>query len=596
MARNNSLYATALSNKKTPQSAPIPGRETEMAKNNAGGYTFTITPFQMLERFLILGSDKPTYYSSAQKLTKDNAANVRACLQIDGKRTVDLIVAISSEGRAPKNDPALFALAVSATPEFGSQETAQYAFANLNKVARTGTHLFHFTQYLDGMRGWGRSVKRAIGQWYTERSANSLAYSLAKYGSRDGWSTKDLVTLAHVKTSDEVKAALLAWGAVGGLDALKEQAENWTRSPRKYEIGQNEISDRRARFQRAYNVLTSDAAPKVIAAFEAAKKATTAKQIAKLIREGGLTHEMIPTQFKTDAVVWEALLEKMPFMAMVRNLGNMSKCGLLTPLSEASKTIVSRLTDKDLVKQSKIHPLQILLAQGVYKQGRGRLGSGVWNVVAPVVDGLEEAFYAAFANVVPTGKNIYIGLDISGSMNSEFSPGSGISCAEAGAAMCLVVAKAEKNYAIYGFASGTSGSRWGGGGAQMVDLGITAKDTLTTVRTKAAKYNFGGTDCSLPMVHATEKGLDADAFVVITDNETWAGNIQPSQALKQYRSERKKPEASLIVMAMTPTEFSIADPKDPYSLDIVGFDSNVPALVTDFIRGSGVKSATEDSE
>jgi hypothetical protein len=53
-------------------------------------------------------------------------------------------------------------------------------------------------------------------------------------------------------------------------------------------------------------------------------------------------------------------------------------------------------------------------------------------------------------NVVPTGKAIYIGLDISGSMGSEFTPGSGITCAQAGAALCLVTAKTEETTAFTG--------------------------------------------------------------------------------------------------------------------------------------------------
>jgi 60 kDa SS-A/Ro ribonucleoprotein len=36
---------------------------------------------------------------------------------------------------------------------------------------------------------------------------------------------------------------------------------------------------------------------------------------------------------------------------------------------------------------------------------------------------------------------------------------------------------------------------------------------------------------------------------------------------------------------MTPTQFSIADPTDPGMLDVAGFDSAVPTLITDFARG-----------
>jgi 60 kDa SS-A/Ro ribonucleoprotein len=134
--------------------------------------------------------------------------------------------------------------------------------------------------------------------------------------------------------------------------------------------------------------------------------------------------------------------------------------------------------------------MAFLLASGVYGQGHGVRGSLTWSPVAPIMDALEEGFYLAFPNVVPTGKAIYIGLDISGSMGSEFTPGSGITCAQARAALCLVTARTEKNYCIYGFASGGQGygGRWGGDHSKMVDLGITKKDTLESAQAKAAKH------------------------------------------------------------------------------------------------------------
>lgn len=301
---------------------------------------------------------------------------------------------------------------------------------------------------------------------------------------------------------------------------------------------------------------------------------------------------MIPTQFKNDASVWEALLDKMPLTAMIRNLGKMSSVGLLKPLSSASKLVVRRLSDQEYIRKSRVHPMTIMLAQGTYSKGSGRLGSNTWNVVQPIVDGLEDAFYKAFVNVVPTGKNIYIGLDVSGSMGCEFTPGSGITCAEAGAALAMVVARTEKNYAIYGFSS--ANTRTWGGGTAMRDLGFTARDTLKMAQSRTSGLTFGGTDCALPFSHAQESGMDVDAFVVITDNETWAGNIQPAQALKKYRKARNNNEVRSIVMAMTATPFSIADPKDPYMLDVVGFDANVPGLIADFIRGSAAGNMDED--
>lgn len=44
-------------------------------------------------------------------------------------------------------------------------------------------------------------------------------------------------------------------------------------------------------------------------------------------------------------------------------------------------------------------------------------------------------------------------------------------------------------------------------------------------------------------------------------------------------------DAKLVVVALTPTEFTIADPSDAGMLDVSGFDSAVPGLIGDFSAG-----------
>ncbi|HEX2981222.1 MAG TPA: hypothetical protein VHO48_13215 [Anaerolineaceae bacterium] len=75
-----------------------------------------------------------------------------------------------------------------------------------------------------------------------------------------------------------------------------------------------------------------------------------------------------------------------------------------------------------------------------------------------------------------------------------------------------------------------------------------------------------------------------DAFVVYTDNETWAGKIHPVQALREYRHKTGIP-ARLIVVGMTSNGFSMADPEDAGMLDVVGFSTNTPSAISDFITG-----------
>jgi len=117
----------------------------------------------------------------------------------------------------------------------------------------------------------------------------------------------------------------------------------------------------------------------------------------------------------------------------------------------------------------------------------------------------------------------------------------------------------------------------------MSDLLITPATQLSDAFDEVSKSNFGRTDCALPMLDAIKNKIAVDAFVIITDNETWAGSIHPVQALAQYRA-RINPQAKMIVIGMTSTGFSIADPADPLCLDVVGFDTSTPSVIAEFCK------------
>jgi 60 kDa SS-A/Ro ribonucleoprotein len=86
------------------------------------------------------------------------------------------------------------------------------------------------------------------------------------------------------------------------------------------------------------------------------------------------------------------------------------------------------------------------------------------------------------------------------------------------------------------------------------------------------------------MLYALEPRLAVETFVVLTDNETWAAAVHPDEALRRYR-EWSGINAKLVVVGMTATNFSIADPNDAAMFDVVGFDTATPNLIADFIRG-----------
>jgi 60 kDa SS-A/Ro ribonucleoprotein len=239
--------------------------------------------------------------------------------------------------------------------------------------------------------------------------------------------------------------------------------------------------------------------------------------------------------------------------------------------------------------------MAVLIALKQYGLGHGLKGDGKWTPVPAVLDALDEAFYLCFSNLAPTGKDILIGIDLSGSMmGSSFSAyhhdytkdiaGTCLHPCEGAAAMALACAKMEKNYFIMGFGGRMRFGKRQGDIDGFKSLGITAKTRLDEAVKKCLSSTFGPTDCALPMLWAEENKITVDAFITITDNETWCGDIHPKQALKQYRQARGV-AAKNIVIGMTSTGFSIADPKDAGSLDVVGWDAAAPGVIGDFIRG-----------
>jgi 60 kDa SS-A/Ro ribonucleoprotein len=74
-----------------------------------------------------------------------------------------------------------------------------------------------------------------------------------------------------------------------------------------------------------------------------------------------------------------------------------------------------------------------------------------------------------------------------------------------------------------------------------------------------------------------------DTFIVYTDDETWYGDMHPHQALEQYRQKTGIP-AKLVSVGMTSNGFTIANPNDAGMLDVVGFDTAVPVVISNFAR------------
>jgi 60 kDa SS-A/Ro ribonucleoprotein len=553
-------YLKRITTRRAPQSAPIPG--STQVPNSAGGYTWSVDDWTRLRRFLVLGSEGGSYYATEQTLTVANAGAVARCVAADGVRAVETIVDVSRRGAAPKNDPALFALAMAAAA--GDVETRRAALAALPRVARTGMHLFRFAQFVEGFRGWGRSLRRGIGSWYAAQSVDALAYQAVKYRQRDGVTHRDLLRLAHPAAT------------VGAGNPTLDVSDGHRRL-----------------FEWIVRGGDRDGLPRIVEGFARAQSAETPAVTAELVREYGLPREALKSEHLTSPRVWEALLDDMPSTALIRNLATMTRIGLLTPGSEASRVAVEQLGNGERLRRARVHPIAVLSALRTYESGRGVRGHGEWTPVREIVDALDDAFYASFEGVEPAGTRLMLALDVSGSMQSGQVAGvPGLSPRDASAALALVTAATEQSWQIVGFYAGRHGwkaggrrRQWYGGADGITPLTISPRQRLTDAVRAVSGLPFGATDCALPMLYARAQQLEIDTFVIYTDSETWWGDVHPAQALQEYRASSGI-DARLVVVGMVASEFSIADPEDAGQLDVVGFDTATPQLISEFARGS----------
>jgi 60 kDa SS-A/Ro ribonucleoprotein len=539
MSALNKFVTTAVP--QTEQARP------DQVKNNAGEFVFKTSDVARLERFLILGTDGGTYYVGERDLTKANVDFIRKMIATDPKTVLSTVVDVSVQGRAYRNEAAIFVLALVLSEPEAVQGVKQAAVEAVPYVARIATHVFQLATFIEGLGGWGRAKRRAIAKWFESKTPEQLAYQAVKYRQRNGWTQRDLMRLAHPKGIDQRVGNFILKGDTPVVTGLESGT---------------------------YAILVG---------FAEMQKATTVKQVLSTLRAfPNLPWEAIPTQFLKDPEVWKVLFAngQLKGQALVRQITRLSRIGAFNDMVFA-REVADKLVDSDMIEKTRLHPIQYLLASVTHREGqlqRDGYGWGFssqrkrdWDIVPVIADALDEGFHKSFKSVVPANKRTLLGLDVSGSMGQN-ALGIDLSCAQVAGAMAMVTARVEPYTMVRGFAT------------DFRDLGITPKQDFGTIMRKISNQNFGGTDCALPMTWALQNKVEVDTFQIYTDNETWAGRVHPHKALEVYR-QRMGIDAKLAVVGVASTEFSIADPRDPGQMDFVGFDSNAPRVMADFSAG-----------
>lgn len=654
MANYANIFTKETSTKATSQSRPIPGREADMRLNEAGGYVFQTPSDQFVLRFLVQGTEDGTYYASARDITLDAAKHIHAMaiedaghlahLIDDANRVTELEDGTVVPAAAGRKSPSLFALAVA--KQFAREDNHRavvYDIIRARNVISTFGQMMEFLAYLYQMNGsglakldgnipMGSGFQRALRDWAIGmgRDDRWLAMQFAKYRNRNfkvgdpdndvsrdyhgrvlddrrktlNINVRDFLRMAHIAPESKVQNVILGWAVNNGRS---------NNSP-KYMPRQEVIST----LKEMNAELDSDAIS-YLAAFEELQELEDGQEAARLIREYGLTWEMVPSHLYGKGAseadrraVWRTLLGldgatyQMPFTALMRNLPRISAYGL-TQDSDVRAFIRDTFAGKDapeVLVKARVHPLALLSAHRIYSRGYTvgfkRRGYGFeefarleWVPDNGIANALEKAFHMSFGLVEPIGNRVAYFLDTSGSMTAGDVAGiEGLTPMDAEAVMTSTLVRTEDDWLAFGFSSAPDGSgAWFGRGTPKGNMGLThlpfsGQPSFEEAYRVIRNYSYnGGTDCAIPFLWATKNNEHIDTFVIQTDNQTWDNShYHPTQALAEYRA-KVNPNARCVVIGYTVNQNSIADPNDAKTMEFVGFDASAPMILNRFARG-----------
>jgi 60 kDa SS-A/Ro ribonucleoprotein len=201
-----------------------------------------------------------------------------------------------------------------------------------------------------------------------------------------------------------------------------------------------------------------------------------------------------------------------------------------------------------------------------YESGHGHLGKLTWDANQKIVSAMEIAFNNSFETLKQSGKNLLIAVDVSGSMSARIN-NMAIDCRQAGAALSLAFVKSEPNVDLIWFDTQVYKPKTG------------PHSSYTEVLENTPKG--GGTDCSLAFQYALKTKVKYDGIIIITDNETWAGNTHGSVLLNDYRKQINK-DVKVVNIGMSATNYSVTD-ANLNNFHVAGFDASIPEVINSFV-------------
>ncbi len=265
---------------------------------------------------------------------------------------------------------------------------------------------------------------------------------------------------------------------------------------------------------------------------------------------------------------WIKIAQNASWQTTRMNLNTFERHGVFED-QETVKILADRLRDRAEIKRSKVFPYQLLIA---YQNATS----------APRIirEALQDALEIATENVPALEGNVWVFIDVSGSMHSPVTgvrkgSTSKVSCVDVASLITACIVRKNLDASVMAFSD------------NVVAVNLNPRDTVITNAQKLMSLPSGGTNCSAPMIALEKSGKPADLIIYVSDNQSWidashSNNTETYNAFKRIKA--KQPDAKLICINLQP----YADTQAQESTDVLnigGFSDAIFDLISAFTRG-----------
>lgn len=502
-----------------------PVRKTD-TRNNAGGKAYALKEREALAQLAATGTIANTYYTNAKQQLDEIISLVKSVLNSDGGSEFIAKLAIYSHTEAFMKDIPAVLLSFLAVHD---PELYSVAF---DRVVYNAKMLRNHVQVsrsgiVSGRRALPNVMRRKCRAWLNTQTPSQLFRS--KVGKEP--SLGDVIKMLHPRPATSGHAAVFA-----------------------YLIG------------KPYNF---EDLPRVAQQFENYKNGKT-KTVPKVPFQ-------LLTSLELGTEEWNKVAQDATWQTARMNLNTFKRHGVLDN-SKVVDELANKLSDKELVRKAKAFPYQLFAA---YKHAT--------DVPIKISNALQQAMEVATENVPKLDGNIYVFVDVSGSMGQAVTGQrqnrhganmrtSQITCVEAASVMAAAIARKNPNAVIMPFDT------------SLYNPEINPFDSIMTNANKLRQFGGWGTSVQLGPRYLAYENKKVDAVIILSDNESWVDTVtngycnEATQTLQAWEKiKRRNKNAKMVCIDMAPNSTTQA-PSRKDIMNIGGFSDTVFKVVEKFLE------------